>query len=205
MGYKHLKFRVRMYPSFLGRAKTEWIVTLIVSDAKAETVKPPCIRSHVEMFVCLSCLLQTNYNCGTSPRGPTSFQDPSSVNVKKHDILVQRDTIYVKHKLLISTMQGFSHKSSQLLRLLRNSLNCATQRLINTVRKVRHLTPLISLNHIPYLFTTFLLNFFLFCILWQTIPHCFKGDSETKFCMQFLYTCPCCTFVQLSSSQKEKL
>jgi hypothetical protein len=85
-----------MYPSFLGRAKTEWIVILTVSDAEAGTVKPPCVSSHVEMFVCLSCLLQTNYNCDTGPRGPTLFQDPSSVTVKKHDIPVQLDAVYVK-------------------------------------------------------------------------------------------------------------
>lgn len=87
-------------------------MTLRVSDAEAGIVKPPCVSSHVEMFVCLSCLLQTNYNFGMGPRGPTLFQDPSSVTVKKHDIPVQYVTDCMKHDYLIPRCWDFSENFS---------------------------------------------------------------------------------------------
>jgi hypothetical protein len=80
--YKHLGFRVRISSSFLGRAKTERIVTLRVSDAETNRTASLCKLSRRD--VCLSelCLLQTKYNCGTRPRGPSFFHVPSSVTEK---------------------------------------------------------------------------------------------------------------------------
>lgn len=85
--YKHFAFRDRIFSTVLGRAKTEWIVALKVSEAETNRTASLCKLSRRD--VCLSelCLLQTNYNCGMGPRGPSFFHDPSSVTEKaRHSI-----------------------------------------------------------------------------------------------------------------------
>jgi hypothetical protein len=85
--YKHLEFRVRMYPSFLGRAKTEWIVTLTVTCGGGNSKVSLCNLSRRD--VCLSelCLLQTNLQFWYGPTWP-HFVSKS----KQHDVRVQLDT-----------------------------------------------------------------------------------------------------------------
>jgi hypothetical protein len=80
--YKHFGFRVRKRSSFLGRAKTEWIATLSVSDAETNRTASLCKLSLRHVCLSVVCLLQTNYNCRMGPRGPFFLQDPSRVTEK---------------------------------------------------------------------------------------------------------------------------
>jgi hypothetical protein len=125
--YIHFRFRVRICSSFLGRAKTEWIVALRMSDAETNRTASLCKLSRRD--VCLSelCLLQTNYNCGTGPRGSASFTIQAAASLRKHEIPFQLYTVYTNQFCVLR----FSLKIWELQAWPRNFLFCGIRRLIH--------------------------------------------------------------------------